>query len=207
MTKRTLLQQVNVAELSKGIHDNMVISDIDVKERRRSGEASKKMIYIKFAKVDPTRRTRLKESEVSWWKPEPVNNKYFQDNLLELCYQLTTIMEVYVSAEEVNTAFEDIFKSFGVTSVAEIKGKTWKKSDLTVLLPDLSERFMKVMTPFIGVDSKLLTVKITTNHKGMGTEIPKYGAFMHAMTEEPTTLKFSKGELKNHSNSGITANK
>lgn len=204
MTRPSLLGSANVSKLTKGIHSNVVLSEIDPTDRRRNGEPSKKMIYIKFAKVNPTTRTKDKEVEVSWWKPDPVGNKYFQENMLELCCQLVYIMEEYMTKDEVDSHFVDVFEDYEFETVDDIKNYKWKKSELNTFLPKLTKCFYEGMKPFVGLDGKLLDVKLTTDHKGMGTEIPRYGKFIKAMDNEEITLKFSKGELKNHSASGIT---
>lgn len=205
-SKRTLLGNVNVSKLTKGIHKNIVISDIDVEERKRNGEVSKKMIYIKLVQVNPTSRERVKEVEVSWWKPDPIGNKYFSDNLLELCFQVAGIMEIYMSKEDVDAVFDGLFEDLDFKTVDQIKEYNWKKSQLNTFLPEIAERFAKAMEPFVGLDGKLLHVKLTTDMKGMGAEMPKYGNFMEEMTDQAPTLKFSKSELKNHSLSGVVEN-
>lgn len=205
MARQSLLGSVNVSKLVKGIHDNIVISEIDTSDRRRNGEPSKKMIHIKFAQVNPTTRAKKREIEVSWWKPDPVGNKYFQENLLELCCQLVYMMEVYMEPDEVDKHFDNIFDDYDFKTVEDIKEHKWKKSELSVFLPKLAAAFHEGMKPFVGLDGKLLKTKLTTDHKGMGTEIPRYGKFMHDMTDDSMTLKFSKSELKNHSASGITS--
>ena len=66
------------------------------------------------------------------------------------------------------------------------------------------QRFSDAMQDKIGLDSQRLRVKITTDNKGEGANIPSYGVFTESMevAKEDSRLKFTDGELKNHSKAG-----
>lgn len=201
-----LLSRVNVSKLDKGIHSNIVITSVDTEERRSNGTPSKKFLYITFAEVDPTTRKKLRDIEVSWWKLDPIGNKYFQDNMLELCSQLVSILECYMPKEEVDKYFDHIFDEFEFKTVEDIKDYKWKVKDCATLMNSLKEAFGAAISAYVGVDGKLLHLKLTTDPKGAIVELPKYGAICEPMGDGETTLRFSKSELNNHAKSGnVTA--
>lgn len=197
-----LLTRVNVSKMGKGIHSNIVLTAVDTEERRSNGTPSKKFLYLTFAEVDPTTRKKKKDIEVSWWKLDPVGNKYFQDNMLEVCSQLMGILECYMTAEEADAYFDNVFDEFELKTVEDIKEYKWKIKDVGTLMTNLKTAFSTAITPFLGVDGKLLHLKLTTDAKGTNVELPKYGAVCEAMGDGETTLKYSNAELKNHSKSG-----
>ncbi len=202
-----LLSRVNVSKMSKGIHSNIVITGVDTEERRSNGTPSKKFLYITFAEVDSTTRKKKKDIEVSWWKLDPVGNKYFQDNMLEFCAQVWGILECYMTGDEIiNNHFGNIFDEFGVESVEDIKNYKWKPKDVASLMTNIKDAFKTAIDPFVGTNGTLLHLKLTTDAKGTNVELPKYGLVCEVMGEGETTLKYSNSELKNHSKSGnVTA--
>jgi len=193
--------------MSKGIHPNIVITGVDTEERRSNGTPSKKFLYITFAEVDPKTRKKKKDIEVSWWKLDPVGNKYFQDNMLEFCAQIAGILECYMTKDELFTHFENIFDEFGVTTVEEIKDYKWKPKDVATLMTNLKDAFKAAVDPFVGTSGPLLHLKLTTDVKGTNVELPKYGMICELMGDGETTLKYSNSELKTHSKSGNVAAK
>lgn len=201
-----LLSRVNVAKLDKGIHSNIVITGVDTEERRNNGTPSKKFLFITFAEVDPTSRKKLKDIEVSWWKLDPVGNKYFQDSMLEMCAQIVGILDCYMDKDAVDRFFDKIFDDFGFKTVEDIKEYKWKIKDCATFMNNLKDAFAAAIKDHIGVSGQLLHLKLTTDPKGAIVELPRYGAICEAMGDGETTLKFSNSELKNHSKSGnVTA--
>jgi len=196
---RSLLNRTKISNLSKGIHDNMVVTNIDIKDRKGQNGPINKMIYIKFAQITDEGK-RLAESELSWWKPDP-SSEYFKVNLQEMCLQLHNIVSCYVGEDKAFDAFKDVFNST-VTSHEEIENKKWKQSEVNTLNTALKDAFVTVMAPFINNTKSKLRMKLTTNYKGEDVEIPKYGIFLEPMTVEDSTLKFTAAELKTHSKSG-----
>lgn len=188
----------NVGILAPGIHSNVVITKVDTSTRTfKDGTAAKKMFYITFAQIDPVTRKRLKEVEVSWWKFDPTKPEYLLDSIFEVSAQLVNIMKCYATEEEISEATKDIFNDFGFETPEEITKYKWKKADLLNLITCLGEAFSSVMEPRIGLNSKLLNLKIVSDSKGLGIEIPKYGDLVEVMEEgkEPT-LKMTAFENK-----------
>jgi len=196
---RSLLNRTKISSLSKGIHDSIVITNIDTKDRRGQNGPINKMIYIKFAQITDDGK-RLAESELSWWKPDP-SSEYFKINLQEICLQLHNIVSCYVGEDKAFDAFKDVFNST-VTSHEELEDKKWKQSEVNTLNTALKDAFVTVMTPFINSTDSKLRMKLTTNYKGEDVEIPKYGLFLEPMTVTDSMLKFTAAELKTHSKSG-----
>lgn len=188
----------NVGILTPGIHSNVVITKVDTSNRKGKDDMpSKKMFYITFAQVDPTTRKRLKEVEVSWWRFDPTKPEYLLDSLFEVSYQLTSIMKCYATEEEISEATKDIFSDFGFETPEEIIKYKWKKQDLLTYMNLLGEAFSSIMESKVGLDSKLLYLKIVSDSKGLGIEIPKYGDIIEVMEEgKETSLKMSAFENK-----------
>lgn len=197
-----LLSKVNVAKLDKGIHSNVVITGVDIEDRRNNGNPSKKFLFITFAEVDPITRRKKRDIEVGWWKLDPTGNKYFQEGMLELCSQLVSILECYMTEDEVDAYFNNIFDDYGFKTIEDIKEYKWKIKDCAAFMNSLKAAFYEAIKDHIGVNGKLLHLKLTTDPKGTIVELPKYGPVCEVMGDGETTLRFSNAELKNHAKSG-----
>lgn len=194
-----LLNKAKISALTMGIHENCIISGVDVEDRKGKNGPINKMVYIKFTQLDSAGK-RKAESELSWWKPD-ITSEYFKTNLQEMCIQLHNILNCFVTEDEAFTAFETVFESAGIASYEELESKKWKKSEVDVLFIALKTAFNTAITPFINNTDDLIRLKLTTNFKGEDIEIPKYNKFVESMTEE-LKLKFTDSELKTHSKSG-----
>lgn len=200
---RSLLNRAKISELSKGIFDDVIITNVDVKDRKGHNGPINKMIYIKFAQLNDVGK-RVAESELAWWKPDPTS-EYFVTNLQEMCLQLHNITNCFMSEEEAFDAFSEVFDAVGVTEHTEIDEKKWKQSEVNTLFTTLKNVFVNTITPFIGENK--VRLKLTTNYKGEDIEIPKYGVFVESMDVKETVLKFTNAELKTHSKAGTVQKK
>ncbi len=208
VNKNSLLNRARVARLGKGIHDNVVITNIDIADRKRNGILIKKMLYVTFAKIDPDTRKKKTEVELSWFRLDHTS-EYMFSNLREMAIQLAGILSCYMDEEEAFTAMSGDIDGFpDFESVDDMENHKWKRADVELAMIDVQACFKAAMEKNIGLDSKLLRVKITTDNKGEGANIPSYGLFTEPMdvTEEDSKLKFNDTELKNHSKAGnVTA--
>ena len=190
-------------ELGKGIHDNCIISGVSTDERKGKNGIINKMIYLTITKLNNDGKP-VAEVEVSWWNPDP-STEYFYDNLLELSYQLVNVLKAYMPEDEVYKAFEGIFENHGCNSVKDIETKKWKQSEVKSLLKDIAAAFKNAIAPYVGDKSKTIRVKLATDYKGQGVEIPRYGDWVEPMTQEETRLFFTANEEKIASKAGITS--
>ena len=193
---------IRLAQLQKGIHDNCYISKIDIKDRKGKNGIINKMVYITLNKMGKKGKP-IAQIEVAWWKPDPTSD-YFKTNLQEIALQLQNILAAYMSDEEAFDAFENVFEAVGISDYKEIETRKWKQSEVNKLLGIIAEAFEEAIKPYIGKKDELIRVKLTTNYKGEGAEIPKYGKWVEPMSKEETDLYFTDNELKTHSKGGIT---
>ena len=205
MTKRSLLNRAKISEFQKGIHENVTITNIDIKDRKGQNGPINKMIYIKFAQLN-TEGKRVAESEMAWWKPDP-SSEYFVTNLQEMCLQLYNILEIYIGEDRAFDSFSTVFEGFEFESHQDIHNKKWKQSDVNTLNSNLKTAFTEALANVEDVPNIKFRMKVTTNYKGEGIEIPKYGKFVELLETTPSNLKFSASEIKTHSKSGITEKK
>jgi hypothetical protein len=207
--KRSLLNRTRVSLLSFGIHDNVAISNIDFKDRKRQGQPEKKMVYLTLATVDPETRKKKSEVELSWFKFD-FTSDYLFSNIREFCVQLHGLLSCYMDEEAAFDAMADTFEEFGFgEDFSKLENHKWKKKEIDSLISKLKDLFKTAITPYIGLDKPLIRVKITTDTKGEYSNIPKFGIFTEPMTVDKTNLQFSNYELKNHSKAGnteVTAN-
>ena len=200
----SLLSRVKVARFGKGIHDNVVITKIDLEERKAKGMPIKKMIYITYAIVDPVTRKKKNEAELAWWTLDP-SSEFFFGNLRELCIQLQGLLCCYMSEDDAFEAMSGVFADFpDFESVADIEAYKWKKKDVDTLQANLGDAFAKAVAPFIGDSSPLMRLKVSTDNNGENIAYPAYGVFAEPMTVETSRLKFTEAELKRHSKAGNT---
>jgi hypothetical protein len=200
-----LLNKAKVSQLIDGIHPNVMINKVDTKTRKGKNGPINKIIYITLTQLDAEKK-RKAEAEVGWWKPDATND-FFKTNLQELCIQLHNILSCFMTEDEAFDVFAGIFEGVGITKVAEIESKSWKKSEVDTLLGSLADTFKEAITPYIGNSDELLYLKLATNYKGEDIEIPKYGKFVEPMSIGETTLKFTDAELKNKSKAGNVTKK
>lgn len=200
--KRSLLNRARVSRLGKGIHNDVVITNIDIADRKNKGVLIKKMLYITFAKLDENNK-RVKEIELSWFRLDHTSD-YMFSNLRELAIQLSGILTCYMTDDEAFTAMGDEIEGINFTSVDEMEQHKWKKAEVDAIATNLLSNFKKVMTDKVGINSNRMRLKITTDNKGSGENIPSFGVFTEPMTveEKDSRLKFTDVELKNHSKGG-----
>ena len=200
-----LLNKAKISQLTDGIHPNVMISGVDINQRKGKNGPINKVIYIKFTELDANKK-RKAEAEVAWWKPD-ASSDYFKTNLQELCIQLHNILSCFMDEEAAFNAFDDVFESNGITQLSDIESKNWKKSEVDKLLDTLAIAFKKAIDPYVGNEDDLIYLKLATNYKGEDIEIPKYGKFVEPMSVGETTLKFTDSELKTKSKAGNVTKK
>jgi len=176
---RSLLNRAKTSEFQKGIFDNVMITNIDIKDRKGQNGPINKMIYLKFAQLNDASK-KIAESELSWWKMD-ITSEYFKTNLQEFCFQLHNILASYTDEDRAFDAFSKVFDVIGITDHTEIEGKKWKQTELNTLITTIKETFLENMTPFINAKDNLVRLKLSTNYKGEDVEIPKYGKFMEVI--------------------------
>lgn len=200
------MSRARVAKLGKGIHENVVISKIDMEDRKKNGLITSKNLFITFATVDPATRKKKAELEMSWWRLNQTS-EYFFDNLREMVIQINGILTTVMDEDEVYKAMEDLFADWDFKSVDDMKDHKWKKPDVEKFMTNLKGKFLELIKSHVGLDSKtLLRVKVTTDKKGEYPEMPKYGTFTESMEQEESNLRFSDAELRMHSNGGTVQN-
>ena len=204
MTKRSLLNRAKISQFQKGNHDNVIITGIDIKDRKGQNGPINKMIYIKFAQLKNDKR--VAESELAWWKPDPTS-EYFVTNLQEMCLQLHNLLEVQIGEEAAFEAFKGVFNDLDIANQIDIHNKKWKQSEVNKLNDALKQAFKESYDKVIADGQTPFRLKLTTNYKGEGVEIPKYGKFVEPMDVEESSLKFTSSELKAHSKAGIVSSK
>ena len=203
-TKNSVLGRIKVAKLGYGIHDNIVITNVDVEDRKFQGTPERKMIYITFSSIDPVSKKKLAEAEVSWFKIDDHTSDYLFSNIRELAVQLHGILSCYMTEEEAFDAMEEVFADWNFKDLDELEHHKWKKKELGELMVKFRTVFAKAVAPYVGDITKLIRLKLTTDSKGEYVNIPKFGVFTEPMSVKSTNLKFSDYELRNHSKAGIT---
>jgi len=200
----SLLDRAKVSKLGKGIHDNVVITKVDPEGRKHQGVPIKKMLYITYATIDPDTKKKKNEIELSWWALDPTS-EFFYSNLREFCVQLQGLLSCYMTDDQAFDAMEKAFDGMGFNSVTDIESFKWKKKEVDTVIDNLKALFVAAITPFIGVNTPPIRLKISTDSKGENAAYSSYGVFAEPMTVLQTRLKFSDAELKNQSKAGNTA--
>ena len=199
--RKDLLTRGRVSRLNYGVHDNCVITAVDLEDRKRKGQLEKKIIYITFATVDPETKKRKSEVELSWFRFD-FTSEYIFSNIREICVQLHGILTCYMTEDEAFEALATLFDGFEFKSVDDIENHKWKKKEVDTFTEKLKLLFGQAIKDNIGLDKSLIRVKVTTDNKGEYANIPKFGVFTEPMSVEKTALQFSNYELKNHSKAG-----
>lgn len=203
---KSLLNRVRVSSLANGIHDNVVIVDVDAKRRKKNdGTYIKKQLFIKFAQLDEETGRKVKEIEVSWWDFDHTS-EYLNTNLREFCLQIHNLVAVALdSEEEAYKVFETVFDEYA-TSLEELENKKWKKKELDAVSEALRTIVVDTIAEKIGMNGVKLRLKLSPDQNGEGADIPKYGKFVESMETDETELKFSSTELKYKSKQGNLGN-
>lgn len=201
--KNSLLNRARVARLGKGIHEDVVITNIDILDRKRNGILVKKMLYVTFAKLDSETKKRKGEIELSWFRLDHAS-EYMFSNLRELSIQLFGILKCFMTEDEAFSAMEGDIDGIDFKSVDDMENHKWKKVQVEAIASDLLTKFKDALNDKIGLSSQKLRVKVTTDNKGEGANIPSYGMFTESMdiSKDDSKLRFTDMELKNHSKAG-----
>ena len=203
MGKRSLLNRAKISEFEKGIFDDVIITNVDTKDRKGQNGPINKMIYIKFAQLKDGKR--IAESELAWWKPD-VTSEWFKVNFQEICLQLHNVLEAYLGEDKAFDVFTNVFDSLDIKDHTELEDRKWKQSELSELITNLKTSFSGAIAPFINDEDSKIRLKLSTNYKGEDVEIPKYGKFIESMEAKSSQLKFTANELKTHSKAGNVEN-
>jgi len=205
-SKNSILGRIRVGKLSYGIHDNIVITNVDTKDRKTQSGTDRKMIYITFTSIDPESKKKLAETELSWFKLDDHTNERLFSDLQNFCVQLHGILACYMSEDKAFDALEPIFDDAKFSTLSEMESHKWKKKELIEFLDKIKEVFGKAIAPYVNNADELIRVKLVVDNKGEYINIPKYGVFTESMDVKPSNLKFTDYERRNISKAGTTTN-
>lgn len=147
--------------LQFGHTDNVRILKLDTSVHKKKGLPINQHIFITLVEIDPKTNAIISQSEGSYWDLDSASD-FLMSNFIDEFTSLGAMVEAYDGDLE---AFEtDILSACPedkeISAFIKNKGNAKKMQDSVIAAAE------KHVKPHVGINSKLLKCKITTNKKG-----------------------------------------
>lgn len=179
--------------LNFGINENVTFHKIDPKVRiGNDGQPTSKHCTMTFSVVEDG--SVKASSNFDFFNLDHTSD-YVVSNFSDEFSTMTSILLLYLTAEEVDEKFKELETMFSTLEELEAELKT--KKGAAKLQDVLATCFANAITPFIGLDSPKLRIKTVTDKTGKYLQMPT-GTFIEPMTiaKEDSSLKLSFKEIK-----------
>jgi hypothetical protein len=181
--------------LNFGINEDIRFHKIDPRIKMgNDGQPSSKHCTMTFSKVDENGNVKA-SSNFDFFNLDPTKGDYVVSNFSDEFSTMTSILLLYLTAEEVDEKFKALEEQF--SSLEELEKELKTKKGALKLQDLLADCFAEAVTPFIGIDSAPLRVKVITDKTGKYLQMPN-GNFIEPMTiaKEDSSLKLTLKEIK-----------
>lgn len=179
------------ASLEAGLHNDMYLKAIDIKDRKVNGLVIKKNCFIKFAKLNTKTGGIIGETEVSWFRFD-FDSEYVVENAVEQLAQMVAILELFYTPEEVDEQFT-VLEEFATPE--EFTAKLTTKVGAKELNEAINAKMAIMLEPLCGDTEKLFRIKLVYDKTGKYLQTPQYGDFVEKLSSE--NLKITRTELAN----------
>lgn len=181
--------------LNFGITENVVFQKVDPNVVVKSdGTISSKHCVMTFSTIDENKNVKA-SSTVDFFNLDP-SSEYVMSNLADEIDTFITILSLYMTPDEAVAKFSVLEDMYSDISDLEADLKNTKKA--REIQDTIAGKFAEIVTPFIGLDSPKLRIKMVTEKTGKYLQKPASGAFLEPMTiaKEDSNLKITMKELK-----------
>ena len=172
LLRKLLAEKPVRTPLDFGINENVRLIKIDNEERKRDGEILKRNTYLTFAKFN-SKNEIIASSEFNYFDLDPESD-YIHDNLATQVAQLNNLVSVLNPGSVVDP-------TIGYNDMEELSADLQTKKGCKKLMDETWKQFEKAVKKHIGLDSKLLRIKIVTEKKGKYLQLPKDAIFVESM--------------------------
>jgi len=189
--KDLLKKKIRATELEAGVHENVYLVSMDIKDRKdHTGNKIKKQMFLMFKQVDGKGEI-VGQREISFFIVDPIK-EYALDNLIEFIKQTKEILSPYMAEDEIKKKFNpakvlyDKGEKQTDTNEKEfeydnIKNSRLKKLSNYAKVEDaVKKQAMKLIGKQLGFDSVPLRFKLVED-KNKYVQIPRFGAFIEPM--------------------------
>ena len=151
--------------LEFGINENVRITKINNAVRKtKDGEIAKRNTFMTFTKFD-SKGKKMAESEFSYFNLDP-SSDYTVENLANQVAHLQNIADVLNPGQAVDP-------TEGYETYEEIMEDLASKKGCKALMDKTWELFEAAVSEHVGLDSKIVRVKVITDNKGKYLQLPK----------------------------------
>jgi hypothetical protein len=199
----SLLNNAKKPELGFGIHKNCKITAVNnIPRTNKNGETMSGTNFTTFTQYDETGMA-VAEKEVQWFKHDP-SSEYSDSQLFSTLEQLTTILYLHCTEEEVETNFDNLFKKYGVENKAGLDELSNTEKSLE-FYDDMSKIYVGLLSAKLNSVPVKLKLVYTSNFKYI--QLPRYGSFIEAQSvpDSESILSFSQNELADQSKASSAA--
>lgn len=179
--------------LKFGYNNNVIITKIDINERKIKGLATKQNTYITLTRIDPTTKKVVAQSEGSYWNLDHKTD-YVVQNFID---QFTSIVSI-VSAIGGNVEeFEQEILVVVPDEFEEIDQYLKTKEGSEIMQNTLSKVAKSYLKDVLGDVCPLLKCKVTVNKKGF-FEMGREENWIVPMDGEEKLSIITAGERRNY---------
>jgi len=189
----SLLNNAKKPELGFGIHQNCKITAVNnIPRTNKNGEVMSATNFTTFTQYDST-GAAVGEKEIQWFKHDPTS-EYSDSQLFSALEQLTSILYLHCTEQEVDTNFDNLFKKYDIENKAGLDELSNTEKSLE-FYDDMSKIYVGLLTPKLNTVEVKLKLVYTSNLKYI--QLPRYGAFIEAQSvpENESLLSFNQTEL------------
>lgn len=147
--------------LEFGYVENVRVMKVDVSVRKYKGLPIKQHIFVTLSEVNPETNVIISQSEAAYWNLDPTKD-FVVSNVID---QFTSMGSIVTAlGQDVIQFDEDVFSVVPEDTSIDDYIKT--KEGAQAVQDSFILNAAKYIKPFIGPDSPLMKVKVTTNKKG-----------------------------------------
>ena len=181
--------------LSFGLNENCVLTRFTPGVKKNNdGTLGFAHNELAFSKIDD-KGTIIAESSFNFFNLDPSKEQYVFQNFVTEVSQLTHLLTMYYSIEEVADLFNPVE---GYDSEEKLMKDLLTIPGCAAMQDKIGNLFNEAIKDKIGKDGTKLRLKIVTDYKtGKYLQLPDEAGFCEPMTVKKTALKISASEITN----------
>lgn len=156
-----------------GLHDNVVLMDVDTKDREKKGIVTSKFCFMTFAILDDEGKVE-KQKVFDFWRVRP-NDKAMQ-NFVSTFNKMTNLVKFF-NPGALQKEFNPVAK---FKDVKALKAKLTTEPGCAEINKVLVTQFHDAVKDHIGIDSKRMRIKVVVNKDGEYPDLAKEDKFFEA---------------------------
>jgi len=177
-------------QLGFGIHENVLLTKVDIVVRKNQGQIIDRNTFLTFTKYNQEEKA-IAQTEFSYW-----NLQYDNDFVLQnLVKQVSNLIEIVTAVTQGQEVF-DPFTEAGYESYEELKNELATKKGAKKIQDSIMNSFYEIIKDYIGKECPVLRLKVVTTFDGLYTDLPNEGAFIEICELNDSQLSMSSKDMR-----------